>query len=397
MGAVGHFLPTLAVVHELSARGEVVHYFIPERYRAHVEAAGAIWHPYGSTILVKDPDRPRRRNIDAVMAEVPCRFAEEMVAATPPLVEELSKQRPDVLVCDTYAFAARLAGEHLGIPVARSNPTYMLSDSLNYYRGPDGGRLLSPPSVLAKYDELMAPLFARHDLPRRSFWDLRTQPAELDIVYVSSAFHPGADQFGERVLFVGPSLRPDVRRFGEPVDVHAAPYGALIYVSLGTVCSYDPAFFYLCMEALGPLNARVVMQVGDHLAPRFAGDLPPNAVARAQVAQLDLLARADLFITHGGMGSTMEALWSGVPMLAIPQSAEQRITAKRLEELGAGLLLEREDISISTLRRGAVTLLNEPSYRRRAQELGEAGRRDGGYLRACDRIQELARTTSSSR
>ena len=68
----------------------------------------------------------------------------------------------------------------------------------------------------------------------------------------------------------------------------------------------------------------------------------------------------------------------------------------RIEELGAGLSLKREEVSIGGLRRAALDVLREPSYRRRAQELGEAAKRDGGYLRACDHLQMFARRASDT-
>lgn len=388
MGVVGHFLPTLPVVRELASRGEAVVYFIPERYRAQVEAAGGVWQPYGSEVLVSKDRRPRRRKSPS-LAEVATLLALDTAASLPALVERLAELRPDVLVCDCYALAGLLAAEHLGIVTVRSNPTYLLSDSLNYYLDAGAGGL-SDPAAMRRYNELMGPVFERYNLPFRSFLELRSGRAKLDIVFISRAFYPDAERFDERVALVGPSLLPEARRFGEAVEVEAAPYSALIYVSFGTIFAHDPMFYYLCMEALEPLDARVVMQVGEHLAPQLADELPPNFVVRPPVAQLPLLERADLFITHAGMGGTMEALYYGVPMLAIPRFPEQAITARRTQELGAGLLLLREEVSIAALRRCVMELLGDPAYRKRAKALGEAARADGGYARACERIQELA-------
>lgn len=395
MGAPGHFLPTLAVAHELTARGDTVLYFIPERCRSHVEAAGAIWKPYVSGIIMGDSKRPKRRRGPELLQEAPIRFAQDTVAAMPHLVEQLTQHTPDVLICDSYAFAGQLAGEHLGIVTARFNPTYLLSDRLNYYRDPESGALLTGQEAMDRYHELMSPLFTRYGLPYQSFLGLRTRAAALDIVFISRNFHPYADQFGESVHFVGPSLLPAVRQLGQRTDICVAPYSGLIYISLGTVFSHDPMFYHLCIEALASLNVRVVMQVGEHFSDHLAGDIPASFVIRPPVAQLELLERADVFITHAGMGSTMESLYYGVPMLAIPQISEQMVTAKRIEELGAGLSLAREEISIATLRRCVLTLLHDQSFRRNAQALGEASRRDGGYVRACDRIQDLARSKSA--
>jgi UDP:flavonoid glycosyltransferase YjiC (YdhE family) len=41
-------------------------------------------------------------------------------------------------------------------------------------------------------------------------------------------------------------------------------------------------------------------------------------IVRQQVPQLEILPYTKLFITHGGMNSTMEAVNYGVPMIVIP-------------------------------------------------------------------------------
>jgi hypothetical protein len=73
-------------------------------------------------------------------------------------------------------------------------------------------------------------------------------------------------------------------------------------------------------------------------------------------------------------------------MLLVPQQREQMLTALRAEELGAGIFLDREEVSIASLRNNAARLLEESSFRQRARALGEAGRADGGSRRAADCI-----------
>ena len=55
------------------------------------------------------------------------------------------------------------------------------------------------------------------------------------------------------------------------------------------------------------------------------------------VPQLDILSQASVFITHAGMGGTGEAIYYGVPMIAIPQMDEQAITARRSRKPGWAL------------------------------------------------------------
>jgi MGT family glycosyltransferase len=66
---------------------------------------------------------------------------------------------------------------------------------------------------------------------------------------------------------------------------------------------------------------------------------------RPFVPQLEMLQRASMFVTHGGMNSTMEALYYGVPMVVLSQMMEQEMTARRIEELGLGVALDQENLT----------------------------------------------------
>lgn len=54
-----------------------------------------------------------------------------------------------------------------------------------------------------------------------------------------------------------------------------------------------------------------------------------------------LLPSADLVVTYGGSGIVSASFLAGVPMLLIPRNVEQYLVAKRVEELGAGWLMEQ--------------------------------------------------------
>ncbi len=54
-----------------------------------------------------------------------------------------------------------------------------------------------------------------------------------------------------------------------------------------------------------------------------------------------LYFKTDVFVTHSGMNSVNESLYYGVPMVLFPQHSEQRMVAKRVVHLGAGIMLKR--------------------------------------------------------
>jgi MGT family glycosyltransferase len=91
------------------------------------------------------------------------------------------------------------------------------------------------------------------------------------------------------------------------------------------------------------------------------------------------------------MNSTMESLYHGVPMVAIPQMIEQAMTAQRIEELGLGIALEKETVNVTMLREAVERVANEAAFRERVQSMQQITREAGGYHRAADAIMQFAR------
>lgn len=70
--------------------------------------------------------------------------------------------------------------------------------------------------------------------------------------------------------------------------------------------------------------------------------------------------KCKLFIGHGGLLGTTEAVVSGVPMLGIPFFADQPLNVAAMVERGAGLRLDFNNITAQSLTWAISTLLNDP-------------------------------------
>lgn len=132
-----------------------------------------------------------------------------------------------------------------------------------------------------------------------------------------------------------------------------------------------------------------------HTDPAALGPLPDNVLAYRSVPQLEVLARAALFITHGGVNSVNEALYAGTPMLVVPQGADQLLVASRIVELDAGLSIRTDDVTVEVVRALAQRLLDEPRFRAAASTLQAAQRQAGGYARAADVLEHFVQQTGS--
>ncbi|XP_072385463.1 UDP-glycosyltransferase UGT5-like isoform X1 [Diabrotica undecimpunctata] len=74
---------------------------------------------------------------------------------------------------------------------------------------------------------------------------------------------------------------------------------------------------------------------------------------RKWLPQLDVLCHPNvkLFISHGGMLGTMEAVYCGVPILVMPQFGDQFSNAVALEANGGGVVLRTSDVTEETAYR----------------------------------------------
>lgn len=91
-------------------------------------------------------------------------------------------------------------------------------------------------------------------------------------------------------------------------------------------------------EALGSSeDLLVVVTVGGREDALGSLVLPPNFHAFSHVPQLEFLPLCDAFITHGGMGSTMESLVFRVPMVVIPVFGDQSANADNVAKSNVGV------------------------------------------------------------
>jgi glucuronosyltransferase len=65
-----------------------------------------------------------------------------------------------------------------------------------------------------------------------------------------------------------------------------------------------------------------------------------------------------LFITHGGLLSTQEAIHRGVPLVGIPIYADQRGNIARIVSFGAGIKVDFENITMESVTWALNEVLN---------------------------------------
>ena len=80
--------------------------------------------------------------------------------------------------------------------------------------------------------------------------------------------------------------------------------------------------------------------------------------------QQDILGhpRIKLFITQGGLLSTHEATFHGVPIVGLPVGSDQLLNMKRSVTAGVGLMISWEELTKEKLEESVQRVLNEPEF-----------------------------------
>jgi MGT family glycosyltransferase len=374
----GRVNPTLPVVNELVRRGHRVLYFTSPAFRRTVEATGATAVAYrGGDQPLPDPPTP---------ATWIAGLAQMTLQLVPSVLTELDAARADLVVHDSACVWGAVAAAELRLPAASSFTTFAFNR-----RAPSPTRAsrellsaaLQSPRTARRYVGArieMQRRFATNGVPPIDLGNIR-QP--LNLVFTSRTFQPAAEEFDRSYRFVGPSIgaRPADASFSLDSLI-----GPVVYVSLGTVFQAEPQVLATLAAALAPVAGTVVISTGQ-TDPAALDSLPGNVIARRFVPQPEVLARADLFVTHGGMNGANEALYAGVPMLVVPQGADQPLVASRVVELGAGLSLSRHAITEESVRARAERVLSDAQFAAAAQHLQAAQLRAGGFARAADELE----------
>jgi MGT family glycosyltransferase len=158
-------------------------------------------------------------------------------------------------------------------------------------------------------------------------------------------------------------------------------------MALGTLFSNQPDVFRAALDGLADADVRLLVGTGGRLAPEDLGPVPDNASVERWPDGRAALREAAVAITHGGIGSVHEALAAAVPMLCLPQGADQWMWAKRMSELGVGQVLA--DPAPESVRDSVTELLAAEDARKRAAELAAHLSEYPGAAIAADAAQSL--------
>lgn len=375
LGAFGHINPTLALVTELVKQGVRVTYFTTEAFRNIIEPTGAKFVAVPSWMAENDKhnDGEKKEDDGGVAAAVPFLFLNEAGAYIDTILDILHDDKPDAIVHDFAGIAGTIAADNLNVPNVMLYTSYPSNDSYSVAAGfescpADHPLRKAAAGIAAGYAE-------KYGCRVMTVKEIFDGHGDFNLVMMQKKLVPNYESFDDSFVFTGVQIGKRTAFGSWKAPDNGKP---LLYSSLGTAFNNWPEYYPILFDAVRDLDINVFAALGS-IDPASLKDIPANVEVGQMVPQLDILSQASVFITHAGMGGTGEAIYYGVPMIAIPQMEEQAITARQIEKLGLGVaFLDKSAITSEALKTAIQKLLTEPSYKAAAEQFSADMKTLGG-------------------
>ncbi|HLP57485.1 MAG TPA: glycosyltransferase [Candidatus Deferrimicrobium sp.] len=210
--------------------------------------------------------------------------------------------------------------------------------------------------------------------PIREFQVIIPCPREFDLpnMAVRENFH-----------YIEPSIRQPVTH--EPCNWSGIPaHARIILASLGSQVHssvYDAkkirSFFDKMIEMMNsPLSRdwHLILSLGSDGDLKELGPLPSTITALPWVPQIEVLQRASLVITHGGLGTVKECIFYGVPMIVCPLVNDQLMNSKRVVHHNLGKVLDIDSASVENILETIDNVMNNQSIQQSVKNMQQVFR-----------------------
>gem|GEM_PF-336602 len=389
----GHVNPTLGLVAELRRAGHDVHFFSSEEFRESVLPTGVTFHAYPSVIGKAIAATAQIQAVaDTSGTAAPKELAplkrglDEFSATFDSLYRELEHLKPDLMIVDFVSLAGRIIADNLKVPQIKFYTTYASNEHYDLMAASFAKREPMTLDALNAAQQIIDTKCTAWGLKSLSLAKSLNTIADHNLVFLPRALQPHGDTFDERFHFVGPCFLPVSPH--EASELIPQGDGPVLVVSLGSLFHEWPEFYQSVIAAFRDTDWRVVMSIGRQLKASDLGPIPRNVAIYPHIPQVALLQHAALFISHGGMNSTMEALSYEVPLVVIPQIEEQMITADNVVKMGLGMKLDRPKLTTPALAEAVATVYESKEIAAKVTAMSEAIHAAGGP-RAVLKLVEL--------
>ncbi len=406
LGSAGDVNPFIAIGKGMVARGHTATLVTNPHFESVARQAGLAFagvHTVEDYARVtNDPDLWRPiRGLMLLSREIVVRSLEPVFET----IRQLNRPGETIVVATGLTFGARIANEVLGVPLVTVFLQPFCTRSLIAPPEMPFGklaRLLGRPGTRGLYrvgDSLFDRVVAGPTNAYRRTFGLPPERRLMNRWWMSP----------QRVLGVWPDWFappqpdwPEAVRLADFVVHNAPPQRSQaceadaffsngtppIVFTPGTAMRHGRDFLAAGAQACEILRRRgvLVTPYPEHVPKR----LPDQVVHLPYVPFGTFLPRAGAIVHHGGMGTSAEAMQSGIPQVVRPMGYDQFDNAARLERLGVGAAIPRSRFRARRLAHVLDRLLSSDGVVSRAQELASRMDRARGVQLACEAIEQTA-------
>lgn len=401
LGSAGDTHPFVGVGKTLRDRGHHVVVFANEVFKDTVIEAGLEFVEMGDADTYRDlADRPevwdKRRGIELILRGV----AEHLEESINLIEAELDDA--DVIVNSSLGFGARMVRDIHGLPLVTAHlapslfrsshrmprteimwvkDSYPMWAKKLWWRIGDllVDRLVTPELNRARRRRGLQPV-------RRVLDEWAVYSPEKTIGLFPDWFGPPQPDWSHPVGLVGFPLydEGDVRDLHSDLDAWLSRGEPPLVFTAGSANVHARQFFATAKNVCDRLGLRGVLVTAND------ADIPEELTGSLRheryVPFSFLFPRSRGLVSHGGIGTTAQALAAGIPHLVTHVNFDQRDNASRLEDLSAGAGLSMRHFH-GTLAVEAVERSLQPAVNARAKELSALIDAEDARRRAADAIE----------
>lgn len=388
----GHVFPVLPICSELLRRGYQVSYATTAHYAKRIRDSGAEPVLFKDSPIAPHWDEALKRSLglqpnDPEWWSIMAAFYlyQQRLLTADLLTQTLGfydRNIPTLVLYDNAFLAARVIAKRFDTAIAQCSPHFA---QYRKHATRTGGLCRNPPELLGISSELDS-FLAEHGIGGSGhLWHTE----RMNIHLIPRAFQYHGESFDDRYLFACTIPDRTVKR--DWVD-NSNGYPIILISDLsGTqnVWTGSNSYFHHCIDALSQSAFHCILSGGDSVSLR---SLPRNFEINRSAAHLEILAHAALSICHGGMSSTLESIYSGVPVLAIPVSPQTAEVSFRMSELGLGRELARHSLTSEVVRNTVIEMMEDSTLLERVTSMRSTFRSAGATEMVCNRIERFLAT-----
>lgn len=303
----------------------------------------------------------------------------------PFIMEEVKKEKPDLIICDTLAVWGKIAARYYNIPHAFFF-CGLMGDSLAISKSPAFQSSLFK-AIMFEFPYAMK-FSAIERRIKKKYGNVTDKPQNIlahqgkfSIVMTSKEFHPAGNEYPDNVKFIGPSYIEDCPNLD---NKH------IIFISMGTI-SFSNTFWDICIEATKNLGYDIVISFGGNNKNIIMQSNLPQNVRLYNNLSLDeyrnVLKQSVLFISHGGFNSITDSILYKTPLLVCPITSEQVGNGALVQDYNCGRYTQGR-INLDKLKKLINEILNDRDIPKGLEQYRQSYLKSMGFKKAVEELNK---------